>query len=164
MKVNKKIKKISLINYNLLKYQIYNTDKIFINNFKINNTNLELKQALKIIYLYNINKKKIMFVGFPYNKVVKNQLNNFFISKNKLYSNLCDLDTYDLIVLNFSNNKDKKILERFKSSNLPLIIFGNNTNKTYNVNGFFKSKSIQNFCFFLLFSVIKKFTKNLCFS
>ena len=130
---------------------IYNID-----NFKILNTNLELKQALKIVYLYNINKKKILFVGFPYSKYVNNQVNNFFISKNKWCSNTVNVKMYDLIVFNCSKDQDKKILETLKDSNKPLIIFGKKTKKNYEVNGSFKAKSIQKFCFFLLFSIIKK--------
>ena len=151
MKIKKRNKKISLINYNLLKYQIYNID-----NFKIVNTNLELKQALKIVYLYNVNKKKILFIGFPYSKSLNNQVNNFFISKNKWCSNTINVKMYDLIVFNCSKDQDEKILETLKVSNKPLIVFGKKTKKNYEVNGSFKARSIQKFCFFLLFSIIKK--------
>ena len=49
-----KQKSRSLVKLHLLKYQIYK------NSFKtsLNNVNIELKQALKVIYLYNTKKKK----------------------------------------------------------------------------------------------------------
>nr|YP_009495469.1 ribosomal protein S2 [Toxarium undulatum]AWQ64116.1 ribosomal protein S2 [Toxarium undulatum] len=54
-----------LLNYFLLKNQ-QNLEK----NFSPNDTELALKQALKILVEYHVHKKKILFVGFP---KIKNQ-------------------------------------------------------------------------------------------
>ena len=53
MKIKLKKKSRSLIKLHLLKYQIYKDNL----NINLNNVNIELKQALKIIYLYNKKKK-----------------------------------------------------------------------------------------------------------
>jgi len=57
MKKNFKQKYRSLIKLHLLKYQIYKNNL----NTSFNNVSIELKQALKIIYLYNKKKKKNSF-------------------------------------------------------------------------------------------------------
>ena len=54
MKIKLKQKSKSLIKLHLLKYQVY---KNYFNT-SFNNITIELKQALKIIYLYNKKKKK----------------------------------------------------------------------------------------------------------
>lgn len=156
MKIKTKSKQFSLINYNLLKYQIYNFNKISKQKFKIVNTNIEIKRVLKIIHSYNIKLKKIIFIGFPYNNSLTNQLNHLFISKNTLSKNYTNLTDYDLIVVNKSTYKDEKIIKNLKSYNLPLIVFGSDDNNYYNINGNFKSRTVKNFCFFLMFSVLKK--------
>ena len=155
MKIKKKYQKVSLINYSLLRYQVYNSVRVFGQNFKSYNTNLELKQVLKIIYLYNKNKKKILFAGFPYNQIVQNQLNHSFISKNCVLRNYKAFHLHDLIILNYNNDNDKEIVKHLKSQNVPLIVFGSKTNKVYKVNGLFETKTIKKFCLFLIFSIIK---------
>lgn len=154
MKIQKKVKKNSLISFKLLKYQIYNIRKNYLQN--INNLNLEIKQVLKVIYLYNIKKKKILFIGFPYNKFLSNQTNHLFLSKNMFLSNCNKLNNYDLIVFNKSQSKDEIIFKKFKSLNIPLILFGESNSKDYNINGIFSSKKSKNFCLFLIFAVIRK--------
>ena len=157
MKIKSKSKQISLINYNLLKYQTYNFKKTFKQKFKIVTTSIEIKRALNIIYFYNIKLKKIVFIGFPFNNKITNQLKHSFISKNMLLKNYNNLTDYDLIVFNKSIYNDEKIIKNLISYNLPLIVFGSDDNDYYNINGNFKSKTIKNFCFFLLFSILKKF-------
>lgn len=155
MKIKKKYQKISLINYSLVKYQVYNSARVFGQNFKSYNTNLELKQVLKIIYLYNKNKKKILFVGFPTSQTVKNQLNHSFISKNYVLKNYKTFYLHDLIILSYNNDNDKEIVKCLKSQNVPLIVFGSKKGTVYKVNGLFETKTIKKFCLFLIFSIIK---------
>ena len=61
-------KKYKLIEYYLLKYQIYSSgkgsNKKFI-NFLLEQIEMYFKQSLKIIYEYHIKQKKILFIGFP---------------------------------------------------------------------------------------------------
>lgn len=157
MKIKKKHQKISLINYSLLKYQIYNLNNLNDQNFKFYNTNLELKQALKIIYLYNKNKKKILFVGFPFNQTIQNQLTHSFISKNRVFDTYKIFHLYDLIIFNYNNDKDTETIKYLKSYNVPLIVFGSKTNNVYKINGSFNTKTIKKFCLFLIFSVVKNY-------
>ena len=157
MKIKKKHQKISLINYSLLKYQIYNLNNLHDQNFKFYNTNLELKQALKIIYLYNKNKKKILFVGFPFNQTIQNQLTHSFISKNRVSDTYKIFHLYDLIIFNYNNDKDTETVKYLKSFNVPLIVFGSKTNNVYKINGSFNTKTIKKFCLFLIFSVVKNY-------
>lgn len=159
MKLKKKYQSISLINFNLLKYQIYNNNtNQLVQSSKIESINAELKQALKIIYLYNLKNKKILFIGFPYKKGLVNQVNHLFISKKLYHKFLGSVNNtmftdYDLVVFNNFKPKDKMI---FKSINLPSILFGFCGSNSYEVNGFFKNEKSKNFCFFLMFSVLLK--------
>lgn len=156
MKIRKKIKKTSLINFNLLKCQIYEKKNKNLISFGIEPLNFEIKQVLKIISLYNIKNKKILFVGFSYNKMLTNQLKQTFISKTECFNNFIKTYDYDLIVFNKSKTKDEIIFKKFNSLNIPLIVFGNYKNQTYVVNGNFRSKKVKNFCSFLIFSLLKK--------
>ncbi len=155
MKIKKKLKKNSLINLNFLKHQIYNVNESYSNNFKINHLNSEIKQVLKIIYLYNIKNKKILFVGFPYNKLITNQLKHLFVSKNVIFNSSIKINNYDLIVFIKTKSEDETILKNLTLFNLPLIVLGNDNTSLYNVNGIFKSKKLKSFCYFLVFSVLK---------
>lgn len=171
MKLKLKTTTRSLIKLHIVKYQIYkNYNKYLFNaNSNINNLTIELKQALKIIYLYNLKNKKILFIGFPYNKILHNQLNHFFISKNfyakKMLTGNFDSSLYktpDLIVFNNTSDKDLVILNVIKTLNIPLIVFGNSNklnNKNYNIQGSLKKNKIKNFCFFLIFSVLTRSIK-----
>lgn len=159
MKTKKRYQAISLINSNLLKYQTYTKD--YLRKYEVENISSELKQALKIIYMYNKTNKKILFIGFPHNKFLFNQTKNTFMSKN-LYKKLLTLDSqkvcrdYDLIVLSSFKTKDKIILKHLKSLDLPLILFGVFDTEFYSVKGFFENKKIKEFCLFLIFSVLVK--------
>ena len=151
MKLKKKYQSISLINFNLLKYQIYNNNtNQLVQSAKIEKITVELKQALKVIYLYNLKNKKILFIGFPYRKGLINQVNHLFISKKLYYKSLGSVNSsmfanYDLVVFNNFKPKDKSI---FKSINLPSILFGSCDTDSYGINGFFKNEKSKNFCFF----------------
>lgn len=168
MKKNKsKIK--GLIKLHLLKYQLYKN----VINSSINDLSIELKQALKIIYLYNKNKKKIIFIGFPYNKNYQNQTNSLFISKISFIKNIYNNNTvFDLnnshksiklIVFYQTSTKDLNLLKNLSKRNIPVIVFSNNYNLNYNyygVKGNLKKKKIKLlFSFLILAIVIKKFKK-----
>lgn len=169
MKIKLKQKSKSLIKLHLLKYQVY---KNYFNT-SFNNITIELKQALKIIYLYNKKKKKILFIGFPFNVNTHNKLNQIFTSKldfNKKFQNSGLNSLYynknkkpDLIVFSQTSKTDFKILKELKKYNIPLILFGNlNNNKiiqNYVVNGYLKKNSIKKFCWFLIFSILTKSIK-----
>lgn len=162
MKTKLKQKSKLLIKLHLLKSQMYK------NNFNIsfNNINIELKQALKIIYLYK--NKKILFIGFPFNIKTQNQLNQNFMSKiilnKKLQNN--ELNSYvenkkiDLIVFSQTLKNDFNTIEELKKFNIPLILFGNfDTNKfvqNYIINYSLKKNYIKKFCWFLIFSILTK--------
>ena len=171
IKINKKSR--SLIKLHILKYQIYkNYNKYFFNE-NIENLTIEIKQALKIIYLYHVKNKKILFIGLPYNKQLSNQLNHFFISKKIYLKKMMSNSTYlfktihlpktpDLIVFNNTSDKDLTILNTLKKSNIPVVLFKNLnkfSNDFYNVNGSLKNKKIKKFYFFLIFSVLTKYIK-----
>lgn len=156
MKIKKKLKKNSLISFNLIKYQAYKVKKTYSQKFNINSINLEIKQALKIIYLYNIKNKKILFVGFSYNKFLSNQTNHLFISKRMLLNSFNMFNNYDLIVFNKLKNKDEISFKNLSSLNKPLILLGKQDNKFYSINGFFSSKKGKNFFLFLIFSILRK--------
>lgn len=61
------IKKYKLFKYNLLKLQLYkhtDSSNIFSQSV-LEQTEISLKQLLKIIYEYHVNNSKILFIGFP---------------------------------------------------------------------------------------------------
>lgn len=156
----------SLIKVHLLKYQIYKNFKNL--NFKICFKNLifELKQALKIIYLYNKKKKKILFIGFPYNKILHNQITHTFMSKQLLLkkiqmNNVNFTKSPNLIVINNFSYKDKQIIKNFEKQNIPLILFNKNltpviNKKFYNIQMNFNKPKIKKLIFFLIFSILTK--------
>lgn len=165
MKKNFKQKYRSLIKLHLLKYQIYKNNL----NTSFNNVSIELKQALKIIYLYNKKKKKILFIGFPFNTKLQNQLQHSFMSKIDLKkklqtSNLVLSDTEtkepNLIVINATSKADTSVVRELKKFNIPLILFGTFdetlTFKSYKVNIFLDKNYIKKFCWFLIFSILTK--------
>lgn len=154
---HKKILK-PLIKLHFLKNQFY---KQFIKAKCVNNVTLQLKQALKIIYLYKKKKKPILFLGFPYNKFVHNQINHIFISKNSYLKNKDNLNykQFDLIVYNKTSNKDKQLLKTLENLNIPIVLFGDLNENGYNFNVLTKKKSIKNFNFFIIFSILTKYIK-----
>ena len=175
MKTTLKTPSRSLIKIHLLKYQMYkNYNKYFFNS-SFNNVIIELKQALKIIHLYNTKNKKILFIGLPYNKVLQNQLSHSFISKNFYFKKISEGNynlltgssvlhkSPDLVVFNNTSEQDKSILTELKKLNIPLIIFGNlnkRNSKNYNINTSLQKKRIKKFCFFLIFSIITRSIKS----
>ena len=164
MKISKKKQLISLINSNLLKFQTYNQNESCFSTIKSRNINFEVKQALKVIYSYHKKKKRILFIGFSYNKFMLNQVNHSFISK-KLYSKKFVLsrnkvpNNYDLLVFNNLTVKDKIILKYVKSLNLPSIIFGLFDSNFYSVDVVFKTEKIKFFFSYLIFSILIKSKK-----
>lgn len=70
MKINKKINKSNfLIKLKLAEIRLQN---FYLNLNNLNDFTIRLKRALKVIYKYHINKKKIMFVG------IKENINPYF--------------------------------------------------------------------------------------
>ena len=174
MKTTLKTPSRSLIKIHLLKYQMYKNYNKYSFNSSLNNVTVELKQALRIIHLYNIKNKKILFIGFPYNKALQNQLSHFFISKhfylkktlsgnfNSLTNSGVLYKNPDLVVFNSTSEKDINILIKLKKLNIPLILFGNSDNishKNYNISGFLQNKKIKKFCFFLIFTILTRSIK-----
>ena len=116
-----------------------------------------------------------MFIGFPFNKNLHNQLNQSFISKTayikKIKNNNLDFSFNsagslktkpELIVFYKTSDKDLLMLKELKKSNIPLILFGNNDKqfvKSYSVSGSLKKNKIKKFCSFLIFSVLIKTNK-----
>lgn len=178
-----KIKKYTLLKLHLIKYQAY---KFNLKNFnpikKINHLELSLKQALNLIYSYHFNNKRILFVGFPYNRNLRklNLLQHFFIPKNcwvnglfynknskiqNIKSSLSITTPFgkndpDLVVLLNISSKEHNILNELSSIGCPLIIIGNQIpsnvpNIIYSVPGFFLKKNIKQLCFFLIQSILK---------
>lgn len=158
MKLIKSKNSVSIINYNLLKYQAYNTKKKNCNEFKFNTLNKKLKQVLKIIYLYSIKNKKILFIGFPYNKFLYKNLNESFISINLYKKKISSINVsnYDLILFNQQKSEDVIFLKYFNSLNLPIIVFGNYGKNDYGINCCFYNKKIKKFINFLFFSILSK--------
>lgn len=182
---NYKIKKYTLLKLHLIKYQAY---KINLKNFKffkfINNLELSLKHALNLIYLYHSSNKRILFVGFPYNKKLQNlnALRHTFIPKNLwikgLFSNknskvqttskqttsfalnsISKTDP-DLVVLFNISKTEQDILIELSTIGCPLIVIGNQipinvSNKIYTVPGFFLKTNMKQLCFFLIQSILK---------
>ncbi len=180
-----KIKKYTLLKLHLIKYQAY---KINLKNFNplkiINHLELSLKQVLNLIYFYHFSDKKILFVGFPYNKKIHklNPLQHFFVQKNcwvnGLFSNknakiqnllkqpsLTITTPFgkrdpDLVVLFNVSKTEQHVLHELSSIGCPLIVIGNQipintSNIIYTVPGFFFKKNVKQLCFFLIQSILK---------
>ena len=146
-----KIREFNLINYNLVKYQVYNLNNICL---KMDGVSKYLRQSLKIIYLYNLKKKRILFVGFSNNKFLITKLNQSCVSTEMLLN--INVSCYDLIVFNGTKYEDNIILKNLTSLKIPLILFGTCNEKHYGVSGTFKNKNILNFIFFLFFVILTK--------
>ena len=155
----------SLIKLYLLKYQVYKDKTVDFFNSNLYKIDIELKQILKIIYLYKTNKKKIMFIGFPLKKSISSQY--FFISKKYYLKKMLGNNSYlllkqkkpKLIVFNNVQKKDAIIVNELKNFKIPLILLGNTTKlecKNYYFNADLKSNKIKNFCFFLIYSILIK--------
>lgn len=165
-------KKYTLIKFYLLKYQIYKNQKnqtFFKQNLE--KLNIQIKQTLNIIYLYHVNKKKILFVGFPYIKFMLNKFNHFFIPKSSFNTQLINnsklsnknFSKMDLIVFFNVTVKELEEIKKFNKKNIPIISFGNElknkTNFNYNIFGYFSKPQIKQFFFFLILSILRKNNK-----
>ena len=104
-------------------------------------------------------KKKILFVGFNYNKFIYNQVNQCFISKQRLLKKTLDYTKFDLIVFNKTSSQDFKVIKILTTLEIPIVIFGDYSSKGYRFNGLSAKKSFKNFNFFMLFSVLIKHKK-----
>lgn len=170
-------KKYLLTKFYLLKYQAYKQKKFYFFNINLEQLNIKIKQALKIIYLYHINNKKILFIGFPYSKKKIKNKNHLFVPKNFLTKRFIKTQKSILLKKNFqkfTNNfyknfnlivfynpvlKDQNLINELNKNNIPLILFGNlftNSQISYNILGSFIKTKIKSFCFFLIFSILKK--------
>lgn len=143
-------KKYKLIRLNLLKSQIYSEQLHFevVNNLLdkfLDQIELHLKQALKIIYEYHINNRKILFVGFPRLKKKKffniiRSTNHYFIPQfvwvNGVLSNRFSISRFlNKRILNEVSNTEQlpflqKLKNLFKLKRKPdLIVLFNQNNK-----------------------------------
>ena len=182
-KIIKNSKKYTFIKLHLLKYQIYKQQSGFLFKTNLEQLNIKIKQALKIIYLYHISNKKILFIGFPHNKKITKQLNHTFVPKNILTKRFFDTQIQQnftifpkkqsknlnskffrqikLVVLNNVTIKDENTIKEINKQNIPLIVFGDQTfrqkpNLNYTISCSLLQKKIKSFCFFLIFSILRK--------
>ena len=160
MKIRKTNKPLSFIKFYLLKYQFYK-------KVNINKLIIDFKQSLKVIYSYHVQNKKILFIGFSFNKNISNQFSHLFISKNKYTKKVlsnCFLKEGEnrsfpnLIVFNNYQLVDEKIIKETLKYNIPIVVFGDYSKQInfYNVQGNFNQKNFKKFVDFLIFSIIKK--------
>jgi len=129
-------KKYKLIEYYLLKYQIYSSskdsNKKFI-NFLLEQIEMYFKQSLKIIYEYHIKQKKILFIGFPvpnifFSKYISENTSHIFISETAWVNGILSNTKY---VKKHNKNLSNIELKQFLNTlgNRPdLIVFFNNKN------------------------------------
>lgn len=157
-----KIKKIQSNNYKLLKLKliklkILKKDHI-IKNLTVENIESRLKKALKIIYLYHINNKKILFVGNPLNinkeiagllqntkhifipkfawiaGIISNNNNSFkFLLKKsvnltKISQRILQLKKKSDLIVIIDKNLDLIALEEGYSSKIPTIVLNSGLN------------------------------------
>lgn len=153
----------SIVKLNLLKHQHYKNTNNSLKSFGLEELSSQLKQALNLIFSYSLKKKKILFIGFPYNKLVHNQVNHVFVTKifflktsfkSKKICKRCDL-----CVVNLTSKNQETLLKEVRSLNIPVVIFGNTntrSHESYIVQTDLKSGSIKNFWMFLLVSVLLK--------
>merc|ERR1712150_149497 len=156
----------NFLNIILLKYKDVNTSLTVINN---------LKHALKIIHIFNINKKIIWFVGFD-------SLKSFTLSSNHVFLPVCfwvkglignrkfvkfktkifNFNKPDLVII-LSNKINNEIMKEFVKLDIPIILF--NYRKLSIQSCYIKlipvnlEKKLKSFFFFLVYSVLKKSTK-----
>ena len=164
MKINSNKYPRSLIKLYLLKNQIYTSSINSINKICLDAFTLELKQSLKIIYLYHTKKKKILFIGFPFNKILHNKTSHLFVSKLTYEKTRLDSKKFDLIVFNKTSFKDNYILTNLNKETNTLVVFGSEnkySKKYYNVFGLLKKQKTRIFCFFIIFSILTRSIKNI---
>ena len=161
MKIKKlKLKKQLLTSLALKKFQVYKT----ISFYKLE---LKFKQILHVISHYHLNKKKILFIGLPYsnNQLLYKYSRHVFTTKqlsNNYLNDKTKLKNISLIVFFNSKIEDLKILNDLRFTRKPLIVIGqfffskNTQIGDYFVNLNLKSKSLKQFCAFIIYSIIKK--------
>ena len=161
MKIKKlKIKKTLLTSLALKKFQVYKT-------ISLNKLELKFKQILHVISHYHLNKKKILFIGLPYsnNQLLHKYSKHFFATKqlsNNYLNDKTKLKNISMIVFFNSKIDDLKIFKELKVTKKPVIIIGqfffskNTQTSDYFVNLNLKSKSLKQFCAFIIYSIIKK--------
>lgn len=141
-----KLKKNKLLKLSFLKNKIYKKTN---NNFLISNEILlRFKQSLQIIYKYHINKKKILFIGFPpklnykFNNILKNTnhilISNFFWI-NGLLTNYSSCLKYYFRNQNSINNLLSKIIFKFNKK-IDLIVLLNSNYKKNILNESYTAK------------------------
>lgn len=72
-----KLLKLKLIKLKILK------KNHFVKNITLESIELKIKKALYLIYLYNLNNKRIIFVGNPLN--INKELSNFFVKTKHIF-------------------------------------------------------------------------------
>lgn len=134
MKVKKIIHNYKLLNLKLVKSKIL-TKSHLKENITIDNVGFRLKKILKLIYLYHINNKRILFVGNPLN-INKELINIFkntkhtFIPKSAWVAG--SITTNNMISFKFSLNKNvtsqiSKKLQKLKKKNDLVVIIDENS-------------------------------------
>lgn len=132
MKLNKSTKyKHKFIKVQLIKSKIYKK-KHYEQNLKLKDIIFKLKKIMYIIYLYHINKKRILFVGNPFKinsiltRIFKNTNHLFMTTKTWIPGIITNSESTFKSVLNKSKFIDqktyKKLLKLKNSINLIVII------------------------------------------
>ena len=157
-----------LIKLQLLKTKSYKKNYFF-KSLKIEDIEYRFIKGLKIIYKYNVSRKKLFF--FNNYKKIEVKLKNLLIqtthtytskflrtnSSNKKRNNL-------IIILNKQINKND--IKKNYNTKIPTIFIGSslsnfNFSLNYKILGNFVFKKNQNFFFFILLNSIIKKTNNL---
>lgn len=175
----------SLIRLHLLKHQIYKNDTSKISFYNsLDFLELNIKRILSLIHFYNINNKRILFVGLPYiqKKRFFKHLNHVFLPKNfcvrekslntnkYLFEIKQKLDfqkinltvqNFDLIIFFNPNLRHIEMLKEFRKFKIPLILIGNqkklnNIFSKYCFSAFTIRKTTKQFFSFLIYSILKK--------
>lgn len=83
MKIEKiKIKKYKLLKLGIVKSKILKKEH-YLNNITVENIEIRLKKALHAIYLYHVNRKRILFVGNPLN--INSKITKLFKNTKHLF-------------------------------------------------------------------------------
>jgi ribosomal protein S2 len=138
MKIKKIISyKTKLFQLNLIKTKVHR-EKIFLHKINIKNIEYRLKRALQIIYQYQVNQKKILFLGLSNNFVRKikqlpNTNKHTFIPEsiwvNGVISNQISIFKYLSKNSKLSNDSNLKILFNLKTQYNLIVIFDQNADQ-----------------------------------
>ena len=178
-----KTKKYTLIKLYLLKYQIHKKVTNFNIFAQIDSLEINVRHVFKLILLYHLKNKKILFIGFPHtlsNSVLKNSIHSFvpkmfwseyLNKKNKVRSRQLRqtknrqslnsiIKTYDLIVFFNVNTEQSNIVTNFQSLKIPLVFLGNTISTTlmpgiYNLPLSLSQAPVKQFFYYLLYSILK---------